>query len=332
MIQATFNEAIMPITVSGQAQDLVNYIAVKCLGGADCNQAGPGFFSCGSDTCVDGKFIVSNQYRTVEFISNNQCGVNSCGEPVYCLPETSQITVELKAASLASCGADNCASRSPYIECANGHCHNSAGVNYPLSASPFDGIMDLALNSLDGNRDDQAVGPVSFYDENIGDQQSGDSFKWSFSTNDQIDIDPPIITRTSITHEQGNVNLTESIKVDFSEVMMASSLKTGSTFISNGRDRFEHKAINLWNLSGSSTGFWVTSENIDNDPPDGEMDWTQAEIRHVMFADGADYRARVGSGVRDNYQNCFKPSSSDTCAGGPSCCGEVSTAASECSE
>lgn len=46
---------------------------------------------------VSGRFVISNQYQTLEFIPNVECGVNACGDKIYCLPASSSIAVELKS-------------------------------------------------------------------------------------------------------------------------------------------------------------------------------------------------------------------------------------------
>ena len=46
------------------------------------------------DDNLTGELKISNQYRTVEFLSDGDCGgvnINSCGEKVFCLPATSLI-------------------------------------------------------------------------------------------------------------------------------------------------------------------------------------------------------------------------------------------------
>ncbi len=40
---------------------------------------------------IDGVFQLSNQYRTVEFLTNSQCGQNSCGFNIFCLPASATI-------------------------------------------------------------------------------------------------------------------------------------------------------------------------------------------------------------------------------------------------
>ncbi|MFA6106834.1 MAG: pilin, partial [Patescibacteria group bacterium] len=134
VIQINFNEAINPMTVSGEAKNVKNYIRVvnaktdadgnpaavakdgQCSSDADClsfkcriddkaaTDAGcaeSGACACrGDNDYLEGKFAVSNQYNTVEFVSNNQCGVNACGEAIYCLPANSHLKVVIKAAEL----------------------------------------------------------------------------------------------------------------------------------------------------------------------------------------------------------------------------------------
>lgn len=353
VIQINFNEAINPSTVSGSASEVADYIRVV---NADPAAAGAGAacavnINCLSFKCdttglcagdyLEGKFAVSNQYSTVEFISNNLCGVNGCGEKIYCLPENSHVKVELMAAGLADCGADNCASRSPYNICAAGHCQNSAGENYPLSAAPLDGIADMALNSLDGNRDNGAGGPVTFYNENNPNLADGDNYQWSFFISGQIDLASPEITgirqidingvEQPMNQGDTGIHLVNPILINFSKLMMASSLSTGSRIIESGDEDITHQLINIWNFTNKPVGYWVTK--IDNDstvPLDGEPDWTQALLKHSMFSDSTGYRAQAGSGVRDIYQNCFKPSTGPGCIGGPSCCGGVPSAGSSC--
>ncbi len=334
VIQINFNEAVNPLTVSGDAESLQDYIAVKCVSG-DCT--GSEFFDCGSDVCVRGSFTVSNNYKTVEFVSDNQCGVNGCGEKIYCLPENANLKVDMVAARLDVCAGDSdCAYKTPYNNCASVGtsyaCQNSDGVNYPLANYPLEGIADTASNSLDGNRNGEADAPVSFYNENTG-GPGGDNFRWSFYISDAIDLAPPKINLISPEHNYSGVSLNEPVLVSFSKVMMSDSLKTGSKTVSNGDNKVEHKLINIRNFNNKPIGYWITKENVDTPPLDGYPDYTVARINHSMLSDATSYRSQVGSGVKDIYQNCFKPSAGPNCAATeafPSCCGEVLTAGSEC--
>ena len=248
----------------------------------------------------------------------------------------------------------------------------------------MNGIMDVCLNSFDGDRSDDAEGPVEYYNENyttalctspsgnkvrctIDNQSSvcqvanscqysdsvpvkdlseriedlkslyGDNYQWLFWINNIIDIDPPKILSTSVNQSDAGVDLVDSIFVDFDKLMMSSSLKTGKFDIFNGRreEYIEHKLINIWSLANYPTGYWIANEGIDDSSPsDGEMDRTKAEIRHSTFRENMSYRSQIGSGVKDIYQNCFKPSIGPACAGmseaNPTCCSGVLSANENC--
>ncbi|PJA08555.1 hypothetical protein COX69_01960 [Candidatus Falkowbacteria bacterium CG_4_10_14_0_2_um_filter_48_10] len=308
VIQIDFNEAINPLTVSGAAGQVKDYIKVVDL-------TDPSVF-------LSGKFVLSNQYRTVEFVSDQPCGVNSCGEQIFCLPANSQLRVWLKAADLDDC--NNCSTRSPYTTCVNAHCQNAAGENYPLSSSALNGLMDLAANSLDGNRTNGAQGPQSEYDENIKNTNLGDNYQWSFYTSAEIEISAPEIDALQPVHGQDNFPLAEAIKIDFNKLMMSSSLLTGERTISNGPSIFKHKYLNLWNFAGYGTGYWTAKQDLPLSAPDH----SQVEIRHTELPALVSWRAQAGSGLKDIYQNCFVPvkgkyNSNDECEGNetePSCC------------
>ncbi len=344
VIQINFNEAMNPLIMSGDAEDLAtNGLLVRVL---DCydNNGDPtlcpgasvdGFFDCdgagpGTDPCVAGKFEVSNNYGTLEFVPDNLCGVNSCGENVYCLPANTHLQVEVPAASLTTCTSDNdCASKNPYTSCVGApsrYCQNDDGVNYPMANLPFDGCVDMAANSLDGDRSNGAEGKGSFYDENtkLG---NGDNYQWSFYISDDMDLDPPVIESTYPSNNQTNIKTASSVQAVFNKLMMSGSLRTGVTYIDNGKEKHEHRLINLRNFSGGALGYWVSKKNIDNDPIDGVPDKTRLYIHHSEFTSTTTYVAQIGSGVRDIYQNCFKPSSGPACSGvnavdetNPSCC------------
>jgi hypothetical protein len=325
-----------------------------CPGGLDCipGSSAPALKAngngCSSDreclsfncdgTCqgdvLTGSFEISNQYRTVEFISDDLCGVNGCGENIYCLPPDSHLQVELKAASLANCpGEIECFTKTPFVDCNGGICQNSANENYPLSTMLFDGIMDTALNSLDGNRDEDADGPQAQsgqppLDENNSDPANqGDDYEWSFYISKDMDLTPPIINTISPNHTEADILLNDLVEIRFDKLMRSGSLRTGSKVIIVGENSVLHKNINIWSQSGSPIGYWITKEDL---PANGNPTNTQAIINHSMFSDATSYRSQVGSGVSDIYQNCFKPSSSAACAGNPSCCGLAPTNASEC--
>lgn len=312
-IQINFDEPIFPNNVVGDAAAVSGVIRV---------------INVGTGGLVGGKFTIANQYRTLEFVSDNECGVNGCGERIYCLPENSNLRVEIMAASLSAvCAtADDCLTKSPFTNCSGGICNSPTEGNFPQgSASAADGIMDLCLNSLDGNRDKKAAGPVSFFNENIPDA-NGDNFSWSFFISDKLDTTPPRIEATS-PNMGSVVGLALDMEIGFSKLMMASSLKTGTTLSNNGQIDVTHKNINIWNLASNPLGYWITSEPILSG---GSPIKTKVVVKHSDLNESMSYRAQVGSGVRDIYQNCFKSSDGPACTGvnavtdaRPSCCNGV---------
>ncbi len=354
VIQMNFSEAINPLQVSGLASELANYMRVvnyatssfvgntPCTKDSDCRSykcdGAAGNKVCSGDY-IDGRFLVSNSYKTVEFISNNECGVNGCGEKIYCLPANSHLAVEMKSADLKNCMTDNdCLPYAPFKTCSSTPlsyktCQNAEGKNYPTASSTANGIMDMAMNSLDGNRDFFSDGPVSYYDDNLKPNQNlnkKDNYRWSFYVNDKIMLNPPQIESVTPAQGVGGINLADPIRIAWNTLMMNSSLTTGNRAINNGSTTLEHKLISLRSLTPSAIGYWVKNDNIDTEPMDGEPDKTVSWIEHTPFAESMSYRAQAGSGIRDIYQNCFKPSAGVNCpvtAASPSCCFGAATSA-----
>lgn len=337
-IQFSFNEAINPLAVSGSADEVSNFVRVvnynqaaasagsACSVNADCRS-----YKCDNSTCVgnyvDGNFSVSNAYKTVEFVSNEECGMNGCGETIYCLPADSRLRVEINAANLRSCASNNdCIAFSPYNSCAPSvlgynTCQAEAN-NYPLAnVSSLDGVVDVANNSLDGNRDTYASGPLSFYNENNPVSTDGDGYQWSFFINEEINSDPPVINLINPSHGDRLSSLAEPIYLSFNKLMLSNTLSSGSISVFNGQDTYDHKKINLRSASAVPYGFSVYSQNYDKAPMDGEMDHTVAIIKHTPLPESMSFYVQVGSGVKDIYQNCYKPSTGPGCtATDASCC------------
>ncbi|MFA5248142.1 MAG: hypothetical protein WC415_02760 [Patescibacteria group bacterium] len=334
LIKINFNEAILPSLVVGTAEAVGGHLRIinaasNSLSGAVCSSdLACRSFNCFNGACagnyLTGSFKIANQYKTVEFTSNKQCGVNGCGEPIYCLPSSGNLKVEIQAASLATCTSENdCVSKSPYNKCTGNVCRQANGEIYPQSdLAVTDGIMDVAFNSLDGNRDGAVVGPANFYNENSPNNADGDNFTWTFFISDKMEISSPAVTSLSPGANSSGASLRGDIKIIFNKPMSTGTLKTGFTEIKSGQNKFTHKNINIWSLSDSPVGYWIESSDIDVNS-DGEVDSVEVSIKHGSFGEILDYRAQIGSGVKDIYQNCYKPSSGPDCNASetnPSCC------------
>ncbi|MDD2297682.1 MAG: hypothetical protein PHX79_07705, partial [Sphaerochaetaceae bacterium] len=118
-------------------------------------------------------------------------------------------------------------------------------------------------------------------------------------------------------------SLADPIEIRFNTLMMNSTLRSGSVNVVSGTSSYQHKLINLRSSTPIALGYWILNDNIDVDPLDGEPDLTIAKIFHTPFAESVTFTAQVGSGVKDIYQNCYKPSAGPGCivtAEEPSCC------------
>jgi hypothetical protein len=298
IIQINFSEAINPLTVVGTSAEVSSTISVV---------------NASTSMPVNGRFVIANQYRTLEFIPSLECGTNACGDIIYCLPANSHLVVEIKAASLAPCttSPNTCLDKTPYNDCdnsqgfANSSCRQATNDYYPLAALPLNsGLADTCFNSLDGNRDAKTVGPVNFYNENTRVASSSDSYKWSFFVNDDIDLTPPRLKVESLSPMLNlpTSSLNQLIEFSFDKLMMASTINSGEVQINNQN----HRLINLFS-AGLAPSYWLTSQAIDDGIPDGYPDFTKVFVNHGQLADATIYSVEVGSGVKDSRQNCFKP-------------------------
>jgi hypothetical protein len=119
------------------------------------------------------------------------------------------------------------------------------------------------------------------------------------------------------------VGVSTAVEILFSKLMLASSLSSGSYTINNGIETINHHLINLWSMASDPIGYWINKVDKDINPIDGRPDKTSAVLNHGIFTDTTAYRSQVGSGVKDIYQNCYKPSAGPTCSPdstNPSCC------------
>jgi hypothetical protein len=153
---------------------------------------------------------------------------------------------------------------------------------------PFDGVADSVGNSLDGNANGTADGPVT------------DLYAYRFATGTAIRTDPPVIKSITPNSGSGSVAFDAPVKVTFSPFMQFSTLGAGN--------------ITLTTTAASVPPYSTDSVNVDPTPStDPTDDMTVMTISHGLFAENASYQPQIGSGVRDAYQNCFNPVAGPTC-------------------
>lgn len=269
VVQINFNEAINPISASGASLDGFENIVIKNLT---------------DSTVVDGNFYISNQYRTVEFLTEDLCGRNSCGNDVFCLPAMSNIEALVKASELVLLGE-------------------------PSALYPFNGTVDMADNSLDGNKNGQAEGPESQsgtppYNQNLPEPENqGDDYRWDFNTTAEILLSPPSIDNIYPNFAESEVALNSVPTATFNRLMMSSSMK-------------KHALPALGSVAFYSLEdipFWLTKSD------DFLTKKTTVEIRHSPFSDFSSYTPEFNFRLKDIYQNCYYPSAGQANDTAPIC-------------
>ena len=281
VVQITFNEAIDPTSASGVRE---------ATGGFQNIQVGDAL-----GTPTPGTFTLTNGYQTVTFTPSVSCGTNSCGEEIFCLPGGQAVSTTVFAASPGS--------SPPQVE-----------------IFPYDGVVDVSANALDGN----------------GDGTAGDDYVWGFSTTDEINKEGTSIESISPNISESDVALDQDITLTFSDILMASTVTSDNIFLTN-KELSSGDSHEQWFRFDSSflnaAGDEVTSSS---EIPEKTM----VTMPHGVFLESVDdltymYGVEVTQGVRNEYQNCYLPAEGPTATGGqcgvtaaePYCCNGVASAA-----
>lgn len=332
VVQIVFNEPIDPTTASGQA------VVENCVD-AD-NDGRPE--SCDlrrfdnivvartADVTVDettglvtsetplarpvplaGRFTLANQYTTVEFTTNDICGVNSCGEEIYCLPQNSRLAVTIQSAELE---------------------HLPPSPTYPgaaIQGATYSGITDVVGNSLNGNGENGQqcsnfnCAGVALADDQVGDHCSctigpeADNYTWNFAVNDRIILGAASLLDIYPEVSQSRINLERSSTAFFSRIMMTSTLTSDRVSLRSDQD-----TTMPWWISAINRPLIVGTEQFPGTTVTVSHDDFQPSVGDSRF----DYSTEFTSGIKDIYQNCFIPVESQELASGlaPSCHGEPS--------
>ena len=269
VVQINFSEALDPTAAAGATRN--GFANIKVMDDA-------------AASLIAGNFYISNQYRTVEFLTDSECGINSCGQTVYCLSANKRIKVLAAAANLLVPGA-------------------------PLAAYPANGLVDLAGNSLDGNGNGTAEGPSAkpFNADNATHQGEGDNYVWTFSTNNLINLTPPLVESVEPTVNGAGVDLFAVPWARFNKLLQSSTLTNDSVSLKSGS-----AAYNYWVRVANSGGKSTIS------------------LKHDQFAENQEYSVQLNSGIKDIYQNCYTPCSGLGVSGNPSCCNGVASNNNNC--
>lgn len=240
LIQVTFTEPIDPFAVSPDTLVVT---------------AGDG----GVQTSREGTWSIGNGYRTITYRSNESCGVNQCGAAVYCLPQNVNVTTRIKAAALQK--------------------QQSGRSNPNKALFPYNGIVDMAGNSLDGG----GLNGISRNGKSDGAET--DDFSWRFSIGARRENAPPTVISVLPGRDAQGVSLTAPVTATFSKFMDITSLNNAN--VGFFRERYS----------------WVASTHVFSERR------SRAQIHHEPFLANEQVTPVIRSGVTDITQNCYNPCS-----------------------
>lgn len=261
IIQINFSEPVDPIGLTGQFNVQSNYYYID---GQNI------FLRSDNSTIPQGSFNLVNGYRTLEFTPSLVCGQNACGNPLYCLPVCDKTG--------ASCTEDD---YEVLLRAARTINPNS------FEAQPFSGVVDLAGNALDGNRNGIANNVTTTLPVFPG-QKQPDNYFWNFSIADQIDDSAPYIQNITPGIDAENIVRDQELSMTFSERMRADSM------YNIGIEEQPTHQVPIWR---------VPSVKFNADGT------TYTRLGHGPFLDANRqyYFTVVSSTVEDVHFNCFYP-------------------------
>jgi len=295
---------------------------------------------------------VSNQYKTIELRGPDECGVNNCGEKMFCWPvdsEANNYEVSVGSAALITADDSRCAQWGGTAEGgSNNRCLKTIDgktVPYPAVATPVTGFVDMSGNSFNGSFNYYsnggqiigiANGPKSVYSLNASsplyspsDPENagfGDNFKWSFWVANEVDLQAPLIKQLDTLGNNmkgGNqtLKLIEPVEVVFDRLMRSSTLKPGWNYGEKNNDKarsLRYLILETLTANRNPVGYWINKieedENNDTLP-----DYTASYINHNIFDYPVSYGPLAGSGLQSITQNCFLPAGGPKNAGAGDC-------------
>ena len=269
-IQVEFSEPMNPIGLQGSFVDGDNFYFVE---GRNI------FLQANNSIRPVGSFNLVSNYQILEFVSSRECGINSCGNQIFCLPVCDKAG--------ATCAEDT---YKILLRAANTITGNS------FESLPFTGAMDAAGNALDGNKNGQVDDGWFSSDSIPGFSNQPDNFFWQFILEDRVDATSPYLESVIPGPNVGMVVPEQELSMTFSKRMLVSSLHN----------------INLEQKEGQGEAAEVVplcySHQV-NYVEGAEGLKTKALLRHCPFLESKQmfYVPSVTSTVVDVHYNCFYP-------------------------
>lgn len=279
-VQVNFSEPVDPLSATGIRQAASGFDNLQVTGTSGSPQPGT--------------YEIGNGYKTVTFTTSSLCGSNSCGEEVFCLPGNQALTALIQAATV--------------------------GATPPTTdIFPYDGVVDVAANALDGN----------------GDGTAGDDYSWQFTTTDQVFLSPPAIESINPEVLGSNVALDQAVTMIFNDILLTSTINNQNIELTN-TELNSGDSHEMWYRFDSA---FLTSAGEEVTASSQIPAKSLVTIPHGVFLESVNgntyvYGVEAMQGVRNQYQNCFRPAAGPDANGGqcgvslaaPYCCNGVAQA------
>lgn len=271
IVQINFSEAMDPLTVAG---------IYNPNGGSFNNTI---FNRNGGANDMVGDWQISNGYRTVEFMPSIPCGLNSCGENMYCLP--------------TGCPVSDTACTSSYVGLAR---TAQLFTTSSFESVPFTGIADVSGNALDGDRDSVADDKPTLSGRWViaPTEKVADNFFWNFIVENSIDRRSPYLREVEPALDEEDVVSGATTTVNFSMRMFNNSF--GQVLLREFASSTRIMTDDIWfytnsNLVHMYDGVTTTATRIEHREygPNGIKDFY--------------YFVAVNSAVKALNQNCLYP-------------------------
>lgn len=286
VVQAIFSEAVDPTSATGTRESDSGFSNIQIVGTS-------------STAPVAGEYVMSNSYKTITFTSTDECGTNSCGETIYCLPGGESITATVYSATPTS------------------------ATDPTASIFPYDGVVDTSGNSLDGNGD--------------GSVGTDDDYAWGFTTTNDINLDGPAIESITPNIEEENVDLDQSVQITFDSILDSSTANSTNIVMTN-KEMTSGDSHEMW-YSFDTTSLTSDGDEVLVDSQVPAKTLVTISHGTFLASDPAVplsymYGVSANQGVRNEYQNCLVPGEGPDSVGGscgtttavPYCCNGVAQA------
>ncbi len=262
VLQINFSEPLDPVGIQGKFNATAE--SYYALDGQNV------FLKSNNSTLPQGSFNLTNNYRTLEFTPSQECGTNTCGNKIYCLPVCDKAG--------ANCNLDNYEILLRAAKTIN---------SVSFEAQPFSGIADLAGNALDGNKNN-VPNSVTTSLPVFPDQKQPDNYFWGFKISNQIDASAPYIQRIIPGKDAEGITRDQELSILWNKKMRADSMYN----------------IDIAEKPTHEVPVWKVPFSLFN-----ADDTTYTRLNHGPFLDATRqyYFPVVSSTVEDLHFNCFYP-------------------------